>query len=799
MNNFLRAFYICLIFTTVLSAKNINLTNEELNYINNNKIRVAMLPDFPPFSFIKDNKQQGFSYDILKLISYKSGLKLGYETDKWPNNLDKFKNKKVDIIDSISFRESRTAFTNFTKPYHESPLIIFSRKEITSYTGLESLKNKKIGLTKNIFYKKDIEKLKLFEIIEYNSFEDKLKALAFGEVDIIFGHLHSTQNSIKKKGYTNIKALDELNLKNLKKTDLRFGVTKENKLLFSILNKGLDSINTLEWERLSHTWLNVHSPPSHEKETTALVTLSLKEKEFLKNNDIKCITTGSWGPFNIKENNKITGISIDYWNTILKHIDIKNSCQEVDTFTKVLNQIKNKTADVTISTAITKERLQYANFSKSYISYPLAITTRNSENFISNISYLENKKVAVGKDYTAYEILKYNYPKINLIQVKNINEALKLVSNGEAYAAVDILPVLAHQIAKHEYTNLKITGTTEFDFNMRIMVRDDYPELVSIINKSIDLITREERNLIGQKWVSVKYDKNIDTTLLMYILVIVSIIGLFVVYKQSLLKKYNKKLEQKVEEEVKKNRIKDRQMLHQSRLAQMGEMISMIAHQWRQPLQAISATTLNIQTHIELDKFDLSTQKGKDKFIKFSDTEFNNIDLYIESLSETLEDFRNFYKPNKQAELLMVNTPIKTALTIVKASLNSDNIKLIERYYSTVELNLFKNEFIQVILNLIKNSQDSFAENKTINPTITIQTEDLEDGISIEFKDNGAGIKDTIADNIFSPYFSTKGDEKGTGLGLYMSKIIIEEHHKGKFYIKQNEKGISFIIVLLKA
>ncbi len=292
--------------------------------------------------------------------------------------------------------------------------------------------------------------------------------------------------------------------------------------------------------------------------------------------------------------------------------------------------------------------------------------------------------------------------------------------------------------------------------------------------------------------------KNSDYILSSYIILVIAVVILFILYKHSLLKKYNQELEQRVKEEVKKNRVKDRHMLHQSRLAQMGEIISMIAHQWRQPLNAIAATSLNIQTHIELDKFDFTKEEGKNRFIEFSNTEFNNIDFYINSLSETLEDFRTFHKPTKEAELLVVNTPIEVALKIISSSLVKNKIKLIQDYKSKSELKLFKNELTQVFLNLIKNSQDSFTENNTENPEITIKTRDIEDGISIEIKDNGVGIEDKVIDKIFSPYFSTKNGEKGTGLGLYMSKIIVEEHHKGKFYLKKNKDGISFIIIIPK-
>lgn len=252
------SFYLFLLFLTTTLFANVNYTDSELEYIKNNKVKVAMLPDLAPFSSIKNDKLSGFSYDLLELISKKSSLKFEYEVGPWPQNLQKFKDKKVDIIDSISFKESRLEFTNFTKAYYEIPLMIFSRKDLNDYTNLYSLKGKKLGITKDIFYKSVLEELNLFTLVEFDSFQDKLKALAYGDVDIIFGHLQSTQLLINEKRYTNIKTLDELNLPSLKKTDLRFGIVKENKTLFDIVRKTYDSISQLEWNQLRSRWIDIY-------------------------------------------------------------------------------------------------------------------------------------------------------------------------------------------------------------------------------------------------------------------------------------------------------------------------------------------------------------------------------------------------------------------------------------------------------------------------------------------------------------------------------------------------------------
>ncbi len=797
MNTFFKLFMLIFISTSVLNAQRTKLTNEELHYINTNQVKVAMLPGLYPFSFISDNKLQGFSHDLLLLISKKSGLKMEFEVDSWSSNIEKFKKNQVDIIDGISYKKSRTPFTSFTKPYYEVPLIVFEKESFKNYEGLNSLKNKKIGITSGVFYGDMVKKLNLFEIHEFKNNDEKMAALAFGKVDAVIASYMSGQKALIKGAYSNINIVGEFQLPEIKKEDLRFGITKENKVLYSIIQKTTASIDILEWEKLTSKWLGASAKYLSEKKTK-YINFTSKESKFISEKHIKCIITNNWEPILSSHEGKLTGIALDYWKTIAKHANIINECTQINDLETVYKQIENKTSDITLTATINQDRLKYSSFSKPYLSYPVAIATKIDKSFISNTSFLNNKKVSIVKDYGIYDLIKSKYPRINFIQVENTQEALKLLANEKVYAVIDILPVLSHQIGKYGFTNIKISGTTEFNFDMKVMVRNDYKELTSVINKSIDLISEEEKNIISKKWTSVKYDQVFDFEILQNTFIGIFLIGFYFLYKHVLLKKYNQTLELRIQEEVQKNREKDMQMLHQSRMAQMGELISMIAHQWRQPLNSIAATVLNVQTHIDLNKFDFKENKSREKLAEFTSNQFNNIDFYLSSLSETLDDFRNFYKPNKKAEMMSVGKPIQTALTIIKSSLSSNNITLIEKYNSNLELFLFKNELIQVFLNLLENSQDSFKENPNVNSTITIETKDLDNGISIEFSDNASSIDEEIVEKIFDPYFSTKSDKKGSGLGLYMSKIIIEEHHRGSISAKNHEKGVGFIIFIPK-
>jgi len=252
---------------------------------------------------------------------------------------------------------------------------------------------------------------------------------------------------------------------------------------------------------------------------------------------------------------------------------------------------------------------------------------------------------------------------------------------------------------------------------------------------------------------------------------------------------YQKELELKVKEEVENNMIKDRQLVHQSRLAQMGEMIGMIAHQWRQPLSAISNNSSSINLKSQMGILDDATAQ------KLS----QSINDYTQHLSETIDDFRNFFKPNNDKDYTDYHKLLKSVLGIINDSLASHQITLTQDMQCDEELYIFPNELKQVILNLVKNSEDVLIDKNIENPYINIVSYTQGDECILEVQDNGGGITKDIIDKIFDPYFSTKMKKDGTGMGLYMSKVIVEDHCGGQLDVKNTQDGVVFKIIVKKA
>jgi signal transduction histidine kinase len=241
---------------------------------------------------------------------------------------------------------------------------------------------------------------------------------------------------------------------------------------------------------------------------------------------------------------------------------------------------------------------------------------------------------------------------------------------------------------------------------------------------------------------------------------------------------YKDDLENRIDKAVKESIKKDKMLQEQAKLAQMGEMIGMIAHQWRQPLNAIA---LYIQSLPEM--FECCEENEEcEEFIK------KNMKT-IQFMSNTIDDFRNFFKSDKEEEKFSIKKELDKVCSLSSAQLKTHNIDL-EILGEDFEVIGYKNQFAQVILNLITNSKDAILEHKIKEGKITILMD--KNNKKLYIKDNGGGIKTDNINKIFEPYFSTKGVQ-GTGIGLYMSKMILR-NMQADIYAKNSENGAEFVI-----
>ncbi|CUU70497.1 sensor histidine kinase [Campylobacter hyointestinalis subsp. hyointestinalis] len=247
-------------------------------------------------------------------------------------------------------------------------------------------------------------------------------------------------------------------------------------------------------------------------------------------------------------------------------------------------------------------------------------------------------------------------------------------------------------------------------------------------------------------------------------------------------------LEKRINKEIKQRLAQEQLLVQQSKLAAMGEMIGNIAHQWRQPLAEISAIHMNMKVTYDFNKFDK-------KYLNEKIKEANKLTTYM---SQTITDFQNFFKPRGEKEIFSVQNACKEAAKIIESSLRYHEISL--KFNTIKDTNIlgYKNEYSQVILNILSNAKDIIIERKIKFPRINIEIKEGNNYSIVKISDNAGGIAEKILDKIFEPYFTTRYKTQGTGIGLYMSKNIIERNMYGFINVKNTDEGALFTIKVLK-
>ena len=247
------------------------------------------------------------------------------------------------------------------------------------------------------------------------------------------------------------------------------------------------------------------------------------------------------------------------------------------------------------------------------------------------------------------------------------------------------------------------------------------------------------------------------------------------------LNKLNIQLKERVQEEVKQRLAQKKILLFQSRMASMGEMIDAIAHQWRQPLMNISAVMMNLDRGIELGK---EAPELKDKVLE--------VFALTAHMSSTIEDFRNLLKMNKHKSTFMVDELISNTLTLIKNNLKGTDV--ICNYKKDISIDSYKSELVQVLITILGNAAEALNMEQISDKKIVITIDKTRDFVTIGIEDNAGGIDNSILPKIFEPNFTTKKQIGGTGIGLYIAKIIIEDNMKGKLIASNTPKGALFTI-----
>ncbi|HFU76278.1 MAG TPA: transporter substrate-binding domain-containing protein [Arcobacter sp.] len=438
--------------------------------------------------------------------------------------------------------------------------------------------------------------------------------------------------------------------------------------------------------------------------------------------------------------------------------------------------------------------------------------TKNEVQFLDNLHFLENKKIGVVKNSALNEILKEKYPNFKLVNVNNNLDGITRVQQNEIFGYVGNMLSIGHMIQTNFIKDVKIINKLENETsNLAIGVRNDDIHLLNIMNHLVKNIPFSLHKQIENKYIGVKYEQQVSFKYLNELIisiVFIIIIFLLLQYKQKQLninleKKVqektkeleyiNKNLEQRIKDEVNKNSQKEQIIAQQAKMVAMGEMLENIAHQWRQPLSIIStsATAMLMQKELNISNKEAEINS------------YETINNTAQHLSKTIDDFRNFFKSNKKMQRYNLKTILTNTLNMIENSFKSEGV-LIYNQLNDIHLECLDSELTQVFLNLLNNAKDAYENTNIEEKYIFIEMYKENTHAIVKFHDNAGGIEKDFIDKIFEPYFTTKHQSQGTGIGLYMSQEIISRHLGGTIQAKnvsfehnnQSFTGAQFTITL---
>ena len=769
MKSILIRIIICLVFLFPVKAGALEFTPEEKAFISSSsEIRVAMMPDFSPFSYIIHDEIGGFEHDLLALLSQRTGLTFTKRLGNWNANLSAFKAKKLDMIASISYKKEREAFTLFTKPYYEIPIMIFVRDDFGDYQGLKSLAGKKVGVLKDIFYSKELEKMGTMELVIYETYDEITKALVFGKIDALIQNLPNINHLIKKHVYTNLKLAGELQLPGINREDLRFGIVPDKPILRSIMQKGLDSISQKEKEALANLWVG-----AKQNSRASLLTFSTKEDAYLVEKEaITMCVNPDWEPYEkINEQEKHEGLAAEYMQLIAQKIGKPFTLLHTKTWQETLEKAKAGECDIISFMEPSPDCKFFLNFTSPIYEEPEVIIVKNDVSYLGGLNALKGKTVGVVQGSRTAGIIRNEYPAIRVVDVENHTNAMRMVSDGKLSAAITPLVGAAYLIAKERLFDIKIIGETGIKNRYGIGVGKNDVILQGIMEKAVQSLTDDEVEEISNKWLSVRMEKGTDYRLIWKILAGVAFILMGGIYWNRKLSYINMQLA------AAKKKAEDATVTKSTFLANMS-------HEIRTPMNAITGM-LYLMKQTPLD----STQSGY----------VHKIENSANSLLGLINDILDFSKI--EAGKLAIeeidfdlHTVIDNVTTLVELKAIEKGLEFVVSYDQGMHMNLNGDPLRlgQVLTNLANNAV-KFTQTGEVGIYITRLEQDR---YRFRVNDTGIGMTPEQQSRLFQSFSQadagTTRKYGGTGLGLAISKQLVEMM-SGRIWVESEPgRGSSF-------
>lgn len=459
-------------------------------------ITIAAMDNWPPMNFVDlQGQPQGIGKDLVSALNSRLSGRLTMVHGEWTDIYREVVDGNIDALLDVTPRDTRETELDFTRPYMLIPHVIFAHQDTANYfQDEEDLHGKTVALERGFGNVLHLQQFHPEVIIkEYDGTAEAIDAVARKEVDAYLGNRAVANYIIRTELIQDVVAHGRANKEG---SLLTIGTGKNNSELNQIFDLALADISLSEMNAIQQNW-SVLSKAD---------TLNLTAGELAWLHSQRSIRLGAdpaWPPFEFIDQQGIyRGIGADYVTLIETRLGIRFERPSSLPWVDILNRLENKELDLLPLAMQTEQRREYSLETLPFVSLAMVIVTRDNVQFIDGLASLEGKTVALEQGYASYDIISKEHPTLNLVTYPNTREALKAVASGNAYAYVGNIASIAFVMSKDNIKGINISGETPYRFELSMLVRDDWPELVSILNKVLLTVTDEERSQIFSRWLN---------------------------------------------------------------------------------------------------------------------------------------------------------------------------------------------------------------------------------------------------------------------------------------------------------
>ncbi|HEB62939.1 MAG TPA: transporter substrate-binding domain-containing protein, partial [Gammaproteobacteria bacterium] len=470
--------------------------------INKATLTIAIEGDFYPLTFTNEKGEaSGLFVDYWRLWGEKVGKKIAFQLSDRGGAIRALKQKQADIHFGLLKSDERGSWIGYSKPIYTIHARLFYNANTGQSPELKKLEGQPVGVIRGIFYEEFMRK-----------HAPEVKRILFSDTDAMISALLAGEiTAFLAEGYTTFSALNRQRLFGqvlgagpiVFSESLHAAVHNDNNELLALLNQGVSEITQEEWRTIERRWVPFLSdgPRTAEKITVALTE---KERAWIANHPV--IRMGGetdWPPFDfVGENGEWQGMTADYVALLKQRLGINFEVTTDSVRSEILTKLETKELDMIGAIIQTDERQKFTNFTQPYIKHPYVIFAKKGSIY-RDMNALEGKTLAVVRGYSTVNTIKRNYPNIQLVEFENPVNAIWAISQGRADAYVGNLATTSFLLEKHYITNVNIVGDgPEESVEIRMGIREDWPELESILRKGLASITPQEHRTIQQRWVS---------------------------------------------------------------------------------------------------------------------------------------------------------------------------------------------------------------------------------------------------------------------------------------------------------